>query len=191
MTDDTGQAKIAIRRLWQFDQLAIRRHFQRLDKTTRRMRFGGAVSDAFIEKYVANIFQIGSVVYGAFMDGRLCGIAELRGLLDDWPMTAEAAFSVEREWQDQGIGQALLARIVAAAQNRGLKRLHMICLMHNGRMKHIAAKHGALLEFHLDEVTAKLDPPWPTPSSLVEEISGETSGLMHSLLYWPDSGGGR
>ena len=56
-------------------------------------------------------------------------------------MTAEAAFSVERDWQDQGIGDALITRVIAAAQNRGVNRLDMICLPENRKMQHLAVKH--------------------------------------------------
>lgn len=186
MTGQNNNAEAAIRRLWQFDQAAICQHFLRLDPGTRRMRFGGAVSAAYVNKYAEQIMQFDSAIYGAFVDGTLLAVAELRGLFDGWPATAEAAFSVERKWQDQGIGDALLTRVIAAAQNRGVKTLYMICLTENKKMQHLAAKHSAVLKFHRSEVEASLDPPWPTPYSIAEEMAGETGYLVNAVLHWPD-----
>ena len=52
-------------------------------------------------------------------------------------------------------------------------------------MQHPAAKHDAVLEFHSDQVEATLDPPWPTPHSITEELAGETRGFVHAVLHWP------
>lgn len=164
----------AIRRLWRVDQPALVAHFARLDQDTRRLRFGGAVGDDFVRTYAETIPTPGSVIFGAFPDGELRGVAELRGLSDSWPRSAEVALLVEPGWQDGGIGEALFGRLITAAQNRGIKTLHMLCLHENLRMQHLARKHDAHLTFDNGNVTATLAPPWPTPLSVFAEILGET-----------------
>ncbi len=185
MLPEVSPESPVIRRLWPTDQDQISAHFSQLDVQTRRLRFGGAVSDSFVEGYAARLIELGSLLYGAFPDGQLRALGELRGLMDDWPVSAEAAFSVQQPWQDQGLGAALMDRVVAAAQNRGVKSLHMICLRENEKMRHLALKHDAVLDFNRYEVEATLDRPWPTPFSLAEEIAGDARGLVQAVLNWP------
>ncbi len=185
MNAEIASETLIIRRLWPSDQDQISRHFSRLDNQTRRLRFGGAVSEGFVEQYAGKLIELGTILYGAFPDGELRALGELRGLLDDWPVTAEAAFSVQQPWQDQGLGAALMDRVVAAAQNRGVKSLHMICLRENQKMQHLALKHDAILDYNRYEVEATLDRPWPTPFSLAEEIAGDARGFVQAVLRWP------
>ena len=56
-----------------------------------------------------------AVLYGYFEDGVLRGVSELHPLGAMDVATAEAAFSVESDWQGQGIGSTLMERILAAA----------------------------------------------------------------------------
>ncbi len=101
-----------------------------------------------------------AIVCGAFVDGQLRGLVELRGLFQSWPSTAEAAFSVEPDWQNIGIGDALFERMFAMARNRGVRTIQMICLRENSRMRHLAAKHDARLHFNQDATEAILHLLW-------------------------------
>lgn len=173
-----------IRQLRKSDQLAITRHFLRLDEATLNMRFGGSVSQIFVRQYADRVLKMDAVVFGAFFDQDLHGLAELRRLPTSIPATAEAAFSVEREWQNRGVGKSLVKRTIAAAQNRGIKALHMMCLPENERMQHIAAKQSAVLNFDPAQTEATLQTPWPTPRSIAEEFMGETKGFVNAMLHW-------
>lgn len=172
-----------IRRLWKSDQAQLIDHFQRLDPATRRLRFGAMVNDGFVRNHAEQILSVDSVIFGAFPDGELRGVAELRGLLGSWPRSAEVALSVEPGWQDGGIGDALLGRLIAAAQNRGIKTLHMLCLRENTRMQNLAQKHNATLVLHIGDIEATLDPSWPTPMSMFEEIFGDSRSYLHSIFH--------
>jgi len=176
---------LTIRRLWRADLSEITAHFLRLDPETRRLRFGTVRKDEAVRRHARETIGAASVDFGAFAGARLRGLAELRGWFCHWPPMAEAAFSVEREWQDAGIGEALFDRLVAAAQNRGIRRLYMICLRENGRMQHLARKHDALLEFDIGEVEARLHPPDPTPYALSAEFMGETRSFARTVLRLP------
>jgi GNAT superfamily N-acetyltransferase len=173
---------VLVSRLYEANQDSIRDHFLRLDIRSRRGRFCGAVSDGGILKYAQNIFRNDSIVCGASVDGQLRGIVELRGVFHSWPSTAEAAFSVELDWQNIGIGDALFERMFAMAQNRGVRTIQMMCLKENSRMRHLATKHHALLRNDQDAVEAVLHPYWPTLASVVEEIVGETRSYAHRLF---------
>ncbi len=185
MAQETVRIHPFIRRLWKSDQPKLVDHFQRLDEETRRLRFGGTVSEGFVREYAEQILSNDSVTFGSFPDNELRGVAELRGLLDSWPRSAEVALLVEPEWQDVGIGEALLNRLVAAAQNRGIKTLHMLCLRENMSMRNLAIKHNANLEVDIGNVQATIVPPWPTPLSMFEELLGDTRNYLHTFFHQP------
>ena len=108
----------SVRKLWPTETDKFRDHLLRLDKESRRLRFAHSVSDAFIDDYASRMTEFGSVVYGHIVDGHVRGAAELRRLGDSWGQEAEAAFSVEKPYQDQGVGSELMGRVVRAARNR-------------------------------------------------------------------------
>ena len=182
MPDKKRPQDLLVRRLYAGDQADICNHFLRLDVQSRRARFCGGVSNEGVLEYAQHIFRYDAMVCGAFVGGHLRGLVELRGLFHSWPSTTEAAFSVEPEWQNIGIGDALFERMFAMAQNRGVRTIQMICMKENGPMQHLAVKHHAQLIFDRDAVAAVLHPDWPTPGSIAKEIIGETRGYSHLLF---------
>jgi len=149
--------KPVVTRLGTKNQAEISSHFLRLDSTARRSRFGNCVNDGFIDEYAERIFNLDGVVYGVFIAGELRAIAELREILDNWPTTTEAAFSVEPKWQDKGLGNLLVDHIASVARTLGTKSINMICLRDNARMKHLALKQKRLMEFARCGVELKLE----------------------------------
>ncbi|MET0605568.1 MAG: GNAT family N-acetyltransferase, partial [Beijerinckiaceae bacterium] len=121
----------AIRRLIRSDLAQFESHLVRLDPESRRNRFGGAVSEAFLREYAARAFGLDGVMYGYFEAGQLRAAAELRILSDDLDREAEAAFSVEGDWRRHGIASALFERIIVAARHRDVRRILVICLPNN------------------------------------------------------------
>jgi RimJ/RimL family protein N-acetyltransferase len=177
---DAGEA--TMRRLWPMESDKFRDHLLRLDKESRRMRFAHSVSDAFIEKYAHRMTQYGSLVYGHLVDGKVRGAAELRRLGDSWSQEAEAAFSVERPYQDHGIGTELMGRVVRAARNRNIRRLYMSCLAENAKMQAIARKHDALLHFESGDVVGEIMPAHPDYLSLAAEAAEDRMGFIIAVL---------
>ena len=174
---------ITIRRLWTGEQDLFRAHFDQLDPASRAMRFGGAVHDSFLDAYAHSAFSGGNMVFGAFVTGKLLGVGEIKLLANSLPVRAEAAFSVVPEWQDKGVGDALLARIVAALQNRGVRSVSLWCRSSNHRMRHLAEKHNSKLDFvGGDETHGEVRLPWPMPSSIIEEVCGEA--ICYSNALW-------
>lgn len=172
----------SVRKLWPTEGDLFRDHLLRLDKDSRRMRFAHGVSDSFIEDYSARMSDMGSIVYGYFVDGEIRAAAELRKLSDNWGVEAEAAFSVERAYQDQGIGSALMGRIIRSARNRGVKLLFMSCLAENAKMQAIAKKHEADLRFEYGEVIGEIIPSGPDYFSLLAEAADDRVGYMMAVL---------
>ena len=172
----------SIRRLWPTDAPLFRQHLLRLDKESRRLRFAHAVSDAFIEDYASRMSEFGSIVFAYLVEGRVRGAAELRRLADVWGHEAEAAFSVEKIYQDHGIGSELMGRVVRAARNRSIRRLYMSCLAENSRMQAIARKHDAELKFEYGEVVGEIVPQTPDYFSVISEAAEDRVGFMIAVL---------
>src|SRR2546427_10863014 len=99
-----------IRKLWISEADQYRDHLLRLDPTSRRNRFAGAVSDQFVRDYADLSFGIDALIHGFFVDGTLRGAAELRPIGGPVTREAEAAFSIEKPWQSHGVGAPLLGR---------------------------------------------------------------------------------
>ena len=179
---DLSAVEGTIRRLWPTETDKFRDHLLRLDKDSRRLRFAHAVSDTFVEDYASRMTEYGSLVYGHVVDGKVRGAAELRRLGDGWGEEAEAAFSVEKAYQDNGVGSDLMGRVVRAARNRRVRRLYMSCLAENAKMQVIAKKHEAVLRFEYGEVIGEILPETPDYFSMVAEAAEDRVGFMIAVL---------
>ncbi len=182
MNDHLRHAAPEIRKLRQSDIPEVTQHLLRLDRRTRRSRFGAFVNDDFIRTYAKGVIDVDTLVYGAFIDGSLRAIGELRGLLHAWPHDAELALSVEPDWQDMGIGSMLFSRLVMVSQNRGVKTLHVIFSNENRNMQSIAAKHHPKIVHSRGQIEAKFSPSWATPLSFAREILQDASAIFRQVF---------
>jgi GNAT superfamily N-acetyltransferase len=171
-----------IRKLWPTETDKFCDHLLRLDKESRRLRFGHGVSDAFIEDYAARMCELGSVVFGYFEGPDVRAVAELRKLSETWGQEAEAGFSIESRYQDQGIGSELMGRVIGSARNRGVQTLYLSCLLENRRMQAIARKYEAELRFEHGEVIGQIMPTGATYFSLFAEAVDDRVSFMLAVL---------
>lgn len=175
-----------IRKLWPSETDKFRDHLLRLDKDSRRMRFAHGVSDSFIEDYAHRMTDMGSIVFGYVVDCEVHAAAELRKLGDSWGHEAEAAFSVEKAYQERGIGSELMGRVIRAARNRGVQMLYMSCLAENAKIQAIARKHDADLKFEYGEVVGEIVPQDPNYFSILAEAVEDRVGYMMAVLDLQD-----
>jgi GNAT superfamily N-acetyltransferase len=160
---------------------AYRDHLLRLDARSRHERFGGGMSDDFLIHYAERCFGQGDLLYGAFVEGHLCGAAELRSNEAIWSeqapfgrnIHAEAAFSVEGEHRRRGIGEKLFRRIQRAASNHGVETIEIICLPDNVAMRMLAQKFKTQFTFEESALTGRLRARRPTGFSLIREASAD------------------
>jgi GNAT superfamily N-acetyltransferase len=185
-----------IRRLWVGERDKIRDHLLRLDDEDRALRFGGYASAAHIAAYCARLDWSRVLVVGYVTGGEVRGLGQLELIGAGWPRAAELAVSVERPFQNRGIGTALLRRLVVAARNRLIERVYMICVIDNGRAVRMARRLDGALHFHSGEAEARIELPWPTPWTWLEELLFEPAptGVDHggsgalAQLAAPDRG---
>jgi RimJ/RimL family protein N-acetyltransferase len=182
MSNNARPPEGIIRKLWPSESGSFRDHLLRLDKNSRRLRFAHGVADAFIEDYAGRMSEMGSLVF-AFIDDRdVRAAAELRKLGDTWGREAEAAFSVEKAYQDHGIGTELMGRVIRAARNRGVQTLYMSCLAENSKMQAIARKYEAELHFEYGEVIGEIIPDGANYFSMLAEAVDDRVGFMLAVL---------
>ena len=157
-----------VRRLRPGDAEALASHLLRLSPEDRRLRFCSTVSDDFVHSLCQRIDWHDHVLLGCFVGGELRAVSEMVPLPDK-PRTVEIALTVEREYQNHGIGSELLRRIVVLARNRFTHTIYMTCLPENRKTRRVAQKLGAQLVVRSDEAEGYLRAPWPSCLTLAEE----------------------
>ncbi len=192
--DDAKSSPLEVRRLWLADKEAFRDHLVSLDARSRHLRFGGGMSDDFLVRYAENCFGKGDLVYGAFIDGKLVGAAELRSNQAIWSeqapfgrhIHAEAAFSVDDGYRRRGIGEKLFKRILRAATNHGVETIEIVCLPENIGMQKLAKKFEAHFTFEENWLTGRLTARRPTALSLFREATSDALDFGASLFdaHW-------
>ncbi|MCS0496736.1 GNAT family N-acetyltransferase [Ancylobacter sp. MQZ15Z-1] len=173
-----------IRKLLAAERHLLLEHFLRLDPLSRFMRFGGVISDAALARHATRVMTGDALALGYFVDGELRAVAELHPLpkREGKPTSAEAAFSVERDWQGKGVGSALMEQLVLLAQNRDIEELQVVFLPNNGRMKRLAVHGAADFSLDEDEVVGRLKAPHATVFSRLREFIGDTFSVFSSAF---------
>lgn len=174
-----------VRRLSAFDHEAYTQHLLRLDEASRYLRFGMIAKDEFLVEYSKSCSRWDVVIYGYFVDGVMRGAAELRPLSGDAHDEAEAAFSVEKEWRGKGVGAALFEKLIRAARNRNIRRLHMSCLATNRPMQALARKFAADLVFESGSTEAIVTPHERDMTSLIGEAADEMAAFAFASIELP------
>jgi RimJ/RimL family protein N-acetyltransferase len=192
--NEANSSPVEIRRLWLSDKEAFRDHLLSLDPRSRHLRFGGGMSDDFLIRYAENCFGKGDLLYGAFVDGKMVGAAELRSNQAIWSdqapfgrhIHAEAAFSVDQGYRRRGIGEKLFKRILRAATNHGVETIEIICLPDNVGMQNLAKKFHTQFTFEQNSLTGRLTARRPTAFSLIREASGDALDFGAALFdaHW-------
>ncbi|MBB3771059.1 GNAT superfamily N-acetyltransferase [Angulomicrobium tetraedrale] len=173
-----------IRKVLPAERHLLVEHLLRLDPLSRFMRFGGVVSDGAIARHGTRVTSGDAMAIGYFVDGELRAVAELHPLprRAGKPASAEAAFSVEREFQGKGIGSALMRHLVLLAQNRGIEELQVVFLPSNAPMKNLAVHHAANFSMDDDEMIGRVQAPHATVFSRLREFLGDVFAVCSAAF---------
>jgi GNAT superfamily N-acetyltransferase len=167
---------IAYRKLWPTDSPLVLAHFRRLDDAALHGRFLGAGSRARARRHGRALDWTRTVLVGAFAGGRLRGLGELHLGAD--AESAEIALSVEARFRQLGIGSELLRRLVNAARNRGIHRIHLLCFADNLGMRRMIGKLDGKVRIEAGEGEGAIAPLPPTFATLLEEGLEEGGALL-------------
>lgn len=171
------------RKLDSTERALLREHLLRLSPEDRALRFLSEVSAEHIDQYCSRVDDHYRLVIGYFVAGVMRGAGEIVFNTDTpWRASCEVALSVERDYQNGGVGAELLRRLLVLARNRGVGKVTMLCMRSNRRMQRLARKFEGELHFAAGDVEGTLYPRWPDAASLFEE-SWEQGCAMLNLVF--------
>lgn len=133
----------------EFDEIgAFTSHLLTLERSDRRNRFNGVVTDQFLACYAERSLTQSKVI-GAFLGELLIGASELHY---DGSGNAEVAISIERPHQRNGLGYLLLSEVIDCARHSGCERLLLNTNPYNDAMNTLVRKLGGRLSFSSGDV---------------------------------------
>jgi GNAT superfamily N-acetyltransferase len=153
----------------------IAAHLRGLSPSDRYLRFGRAVSDLMIQRYVDGLDFERDQLFGIFNRRlRLIAVAHLGydspAQFATRPAMGEFGVSVASRARGRGYGRLLFRHAVMHARNRGTDTLFIHALTENAAMLHIARRAGASVERDGSESQAFLKLPADTLASQVEQL---------------------
>lgn len=157
-------------------------HLLQLSPEDRYSRFAGYVSDDSIRTHCLGLEPLKTILVGFFDRGRLHGVCELRIISQGDTPRAEAAFSVDRAFQNRGICTGLIARALTIARNRGIRVVDVVCLLQNRRMQAVAKHYSDNVVVDSGEVVISIDIVRANQVSLLLELIDDGAGVLTTLL---------
>lgn len=143
-----GGSSVLIRPITKMDKGAERAFIEGLTGESRRYRFLatlGEPSERLIET-LTNLDQVTQVALAAVVQEgaheRIVGVSRYSTSADG--KDCESAVTVEEDWQEKGLGTALMTHLIEIARARGIHRMYSIDSAENTRMNDLA-RH---LRFH-------------------------------------------
>jgi GNAT superfamily N-acetyltransferase len=144
------------------------------------MRFGFHIKNETINELCSK-WELNSNKHKVFAiendNLEVVGVAHV-SLEDDIP---ELAFSVFKEHQGKGMGDALMKRAVEYCQNKGIKNGCMVCLGVNDKIKNLARKNNVLVTSELGDSYGQVEIPPPTPVSYWHEYVADSFAKIDHL----------
>lgn len=173
--------RLLIRKLWIGDKGALQVHFHGLGGDHLQQRFGRPMSPGAISRYCDSVDWWHSVKLGAFDGGAMVGVGELQAVGHLFPCRSEIAVSVWPNWQDRGVGTALVRRLIRAARNRAWRQLVIICGAENRKILHLCRKFGSDMTFCGNGVESRIETPWPDYGSLLIEAIDDYAAMLTQI----------
>lgn len=154
------------------------RHLKNLKDDDKHSRFGYVASDHTIDQLVLNMcYNPGDhELWYAEIDDQRVGWGHMaKTSAGTW----ELAVSVNSDHQGKGIGNLLIAEMIAWSKYHKIPEVFMHCIASNKPIQHLAAKHGLQTrENYYGEVVAKVDVPAPTITDINTQWWKETSEIL-------------
>jgi GNAT superfamily N-acetyltransferase len=121
-----------------------------LSEKGRYLRFFGNGTAVFgtIARRIARVPDSGHAALGAYLDGRLIGVANYEAVTD--PTTAEVALVVDGSVQAHGLGTLLLEHLASVGRRHGVTRFTAEVLAENRRMIQVFLDAGMACRMNAD-----------------------------------------
>lgn len=168
-----------VRKVLPIEYHKYRTHLKALDESSRILRFGAPVTDAVID-HLCDKIELDShrhtlfAIENANLEFVAVGhVAEFKDM--------EMAFSVLDDYQGQGMGEALMARVIQHCRTMGHLKGFMVCLPHNNAIKHLCQKHGIKIHTEYGETTADVELPAADVTTYIGEAGSRNLGIYDFL----------
>ena len=91
-----------------------------------------------------------------------------RYMTDAAKSSAELAFAVQDAWQRKGIGTHLFKRLIAVAQEHGIRKLHADVLVENSGMLKIFHRSGLYIKTSTEAGVVRVKMAMPDPKTAIQ-----------------------
>ena len=165
-----------VRRVLPNEYNKYREHLLSLDDNSRTLRFASPVSD-YVINHLCDGFEANPKDHVLFCieDENLDFVAVGHIAIED---EMELAFSVLKEHQGKGMGDALMRRVLQHCRTIGHLKGHMVCLPHNQAIKHLCTKHGIKIHTEYGETEGDVELPAPNVSTFIDEATSRNLGAF-------------
>lgn len=165
-----------VRRVLENEYPNYRKHLLALDEGSRLLRFGFVVSDDVLNKLCDGFEEdpghhILFCIENSSLEFIAIGHISTKGEM-------ELAFSVLKEYQAQGMGNALIRRCIQWCRTHGILKGCMVCLSHNLAIRHLCTKHGIHFQSEYGETEATIDLDTPSIVTYVSEATDSNIGII-------------
>lgn len=143
-----------VRQVLPSEYYKYRTHLKSLDTESKYLRFGYPVTDEIIDRLCDTIesnkrSHILFCVENSSLEFIAIGHV---AIVDDM----ELAFSVLSAYQKQGLGNALMSRVIQWCRINGKLTGHMVCLSSNSVIRHLCHKYGIKMTSSFGETHASI-----------------------------------
>lgn len=152
-----------------------------LNAEDRRMYFGLAVSDEYIDTLIQRIESETDQHYFLVSYNYTGWLGVLHIALVDH-QAIEFGVSVFEEYRNLGIGSDLLKEGITWARNRDYQRLYLHCVRWNHAMAHLADKHGLDMTHEHGDIDVSANLPPSSWYSLQQETADVNRRIFHLFL---------
>lgn len=174
-----------LKRLSEINREKVLKHFLRLDNQSRSSRFCTSSNDDNLIAYVKKIdFKNG--IFGIFNENLdIIGVGECVFFNEKEKLSAEVAFTIEKEYQGNGLGNKLMKRVVQYANSKDVHELHMYCIKTNQAIVHLAKKYKLVPQYDGTEISGVVKTPDISPfvSSLNEQFEDNVATFELAITY--------
>ena len=165
-----------VRRVLPHEYSKYRKHLHKLDEASKYLRFGYHIRDEMINQ-LCDRFESNPDKHVLFcienddLDFIAVGHVSLEGEM-------ELAFSVLKGYQGQGMGNALMKRIIQWCRTHSKLKGSMVCLTSNGAIKHLCLKHGIHIHSEHGETQADIELDSPNITTYVDEATDRNLAVI-------------
>lgn len=125
-------------------------------------------------------------IFGIFNENlEIIGLGECVFFKDNGKQTAEVAFTVEKEYQGNGLGNKLMKRVVQYANSRDVHELQMYCIRTNQAILHLAKKYNLVPQYEGTEISGVVKTPniLPFISTMNEQFEDNIATFELAITF--------